>query len=249
MDQPTHTNRRRAGAFGVAADSYHRYRPRYPHSLIAGLVERDGMRVLDVGAGTGIASVQLRDAGAEVLAIEPDPRMAHVAEANGIRVEQATFEDWDPGDRLFDLVVFAQSFHWVEPHSALDKVASILTPAGHLALLSNRITPIAPSRAELDKAFTGLLGSSERRPIDAVHSDDLPTTFADHGYAVERRHVDEHRHYPGDDWVRMVFTHSNVLTLDEQTQAELRARLERVVGADGVDAENHATAVIATPSS
>jgi SAM-dependent methyltransferase len=173
--------------------------------------------------------------------------MARVAAANGIQVEQAAFEDWDPGSRFFDLVVFAQSFHWVQPHSALDKVTSILRPGGRLVLLSNRLTPISPTRAQLDEAYVGLQDKSERLPVDAVHDDELMTTIESHGYVVERRQVVEQRHYPSDEWVNMVFTHSNVLTLSPQAQSELRVRLEQLMGASGVDAENHATAVIATP--
>lgn len=138
--QPVHADRGRAEGFGLAAADYDRYRPRYPRPLITELIAGP-VRALDVGAGTGIASAQLMQAGAHVLAVEPDPRMARVAANNGIPVEQATFEDWQPCGRSFDLVLFAQSFHWVQPQLALDKITSILRAGGRLALLSNRITP------------------------------------------------------------------------------------------------------------
>jgi 2-polyprenyl-3-methyl-5-hydroxy-6-metoxy-1,4-benzoquinol methylase len=88
------------------------------------------MSVLDVGAGTGIASIQLAKAGAQVLAVEPDARMAAVARGKGVHLEESTFEDWQPDGRTFDLVVFAQSFHWVEPCAALEKVSQILAAGG-----------------------------------------------------------------------------------------------------------------------
>ena len=43
------------------------------------LVGTGSVRVLDVGAGTGIASRQLIAHGAELVALEPDPRMAEIA--------------------------------------------------------------------------------------------------------------------------------------------------------------------------
>ena len=246
--QPAHADRRRAGAFGLAAVDYHRYRPRYPRSLISGLVGHNRIDVLDVGAGTGIASAQLQNAGADVLAVEPDPRMARVAIEHGIRVEEARFEDWDPGQRSFDLVVFAQSFHWVQPEPALDKITSILRAGGRLALLSNRITPISPTQAELDDAYAPHLDKSERPAIDAARDDQLMAMLQSHGYALERRHVTEPLHYSTNAWVNMVFTYSNVLTLNPQVRSELRVRLEQCIGVGGVDAENQAAAVIATPT-
>src|SRR3954470_11046857 len=123
---PAHADRRRAESFGATAEMYDRYRPRYPGAIIGGLIERRGLRVLDVGAGTGIAAKQLGENGANVLAVEPDGRMARLAASKGIRVEQANFEEWQPAGRDFDLVVFAQSFHWVDTRAALEKVAVIL---------------------------------------------------------------------------------------------------------------------------
>ena len=103
---PAHADRRRAEAFGLAADDYHRYRPRYPRSLTLGWLTVV-ICALDVEAGTAIASAQLIEAGAEVLAVEPDSRMARVAAENGNRIEETTFENRQPVSRSFDLVVLA----------------------------------------------------------------------------------------------------------------------------------------------
>jgi SAM-dependent methyltransferase len=244
---PAHTDRRRAGAFGSAAEEYDRHRPRYPQALIADLVGHNGACALDVGAGTGIASAQLVEAGARVLAVEPDPRMAQVAAGKGITVEVATFEDWRPAGRTFDLVVFAQSFHWVQPRLALEKVATILRPGGRLALLSNRITPTSPAREDLDEVYADYLDPTKRPSIDAVHDDGLAAMVEECGFAIERRSVVERLHYATDDWLNMVGTYSNVLTLEPRDRAALRSRLAQHIGTAGVDAQNEAVAVICTP--
>jgi SAM-dependent methyltransferase len=245
---PAYIDRRRAGAFGSAAERYDRYRPRYPQALVAALVADPAVRVLDVGAGTGIASAQLMAAGAEVLAVEPDPRMAAVAASKGVHVEQATFEDWQPAGRTFDLVVFAQSFHWMQPERALAKVASILSPVGRLALLSNRVIPTSPSRQDLNEVFAGHVEVSEHRTIDAVHDDGLTATIKARGFTVERRSTSERVHYTSDDWVNMTFTFSNVLVLEPTTAAELRSQLEERIGGSGVDARKDSVVVICTPT-
>src|ERR1700734_2103998 len=116
------TNRERANSFGGAAQSYDTYRPRYPDRLIDDVLAPDAHRVLEAGAGTGIASMQMVERGADVLAVEPDTRMAAVAQAKGIPVELATFEDWDPAGRRSAGPGLAGSFNWGNPPVALAKI-------------------------------------------------------------------------------------------------------------------------------
>src|SRR6476661_578478 len=142
-------DRARADSFGAAARAYDVHRPRYPAQLIDDPMLPRPQPVLDVGAGTGIASEQLLAKGANVLAVEPDPRMADVARGNGIPIEIATFESWDPAERRFDLMVFGQSFHWVNPDIALPKAHRLLTNGGRLALMWNRLFPTHPTHRDL----------------------------------------------------------------------------------------------------
>ncbi len=243
---PTHTDRRRADSFGAAADEYDRHRPRYPRPLIADLITRRGVRVLDVGTGTGIAATQLADAGADVLAVEPDERMARLAAAKGIRVEQATFEDWQPAGQEFDLVVFAQSFHWVDPRPALKKVAAILRPGGRLALLANRIVPTAPTQQDLDEVNADYVDVTATSAANAEN--EVTVLIEECGFSIERRTYVEQIHYAGEDYLNLVFTYSNRLVLDPTARAELRSRLARRIGTAGVDAQNDAVAMICTPA-
>ena len=243
-DPALHTDRRRAESFGAAASDYDRYRPRYPGALISALVTRPGMRALDVGAGTGIASVQLLDAGARVLAVEPDARMAQVAAGKRVDVERGTFEEWQPDGRTFDLVVFGQSFHWLQPRPAVEKVVSMLTPGGRLALLWNRITPISPTNADLAESYRDYLGAPTRPSVDA--EDRTATIMAEYGLAVEELHAAEERHFTADDWLDLVFTYSNHLALEADSRVALRSRLRERIGSAGVAARNDALAVVGT---
>ena len=61
------------------------------------------------------------------------------------RVNQHQPTVWPPSTTFY-LVVFAQSFHWVQPWVALKKVTTILSPDGQLALLSQRRTAAAYRR-------------------------------------------------------------------------------------------------------
>jgi SAM-dependent methyltransferase len=240
-----HTDRLRANSFGGAARNYEAHRPRYPEQLIADLLALGGPRVLDVGAGTGIASQQLAGRGAAVLAVEPDARMAAVAREKGIPTEIDTFEAWDPAGRTFDLVVFASSFHWVDPGVALPKVREILRDGGHLALLWNRLTPRQPTRDELDAIYRDYMD------VDSVpgdgNFDEFAAAVAGAGYTVTQRSYLRDLRYSRHQWLDLAFTHSNHLTLAADKATELRARLAERIGPGGVAVHAEAVAILATP--
>lgn len=58
-------------SFDSVADEYDSARPAYPDGVYEALGDVDGLCVLNVGAGTGIASRQLLERGAQVVAVDP----------------------------------------------------------------------------------------------------------------------------------------------------------------------------------
>ncbi|OPX07253.1 class I SAM-dependent methyltransferase [Mycobacterium sp. AT1] len=245
---PVFTDRRRAESFGSVADEYDRHRPRYPQALIERLVTAPGLTVLDVGAGTGILSAQLMSAGADVLAVEPDEQMAARCLAKGIPFERSTFEQWQPRDRTFDLVTFGQSFHWVDPDVALPKLASLLTAGGRLALMWNRIMPSDSTRRGLER-ISAEYGVTTPASTSANNAETALHAMLRRGeFAVERVEVGEELHYSTEDWLSLVFTHSNHVVLAPAAKTALRERLRDVLGNEGVSATNDALALICTRS-
>ena len=249
-------DRARADSFGTAARVYDEHRPRYPDELIDDLLMRRPQTVLDVGAGTGIASEQLLERGANVLAVEPDPRMAEIARAKAIAVEIGTFESWDPADRRFDLVVFGQSFHWVNPDIALPKVRRLLSSGGRLALMWNRLVPTHPTRIDLAEVYrdymapgSHLVDSSSNGPIDTEHRTDvlIPSITAS-GFTVEERTYPRDGHYSTEQWLDLAFTYSNHLVLTAEEASELRAGLAERIGSNGVTVGGDTLLILATRS-
>jgi SAM-dependent methyltransferase len=240
------TNRERANSFGGAAQNYDTYRPRYPDRLIDDVLAPDARRVLEAGAGTGIASMQMIERGADVLAVEPDTRMAAVAQAKGIPVELATFEDWDPAGRRFDRVVFAASFHWVDPAVALPKVRGILDDGGQLALIWNRLRPTRPTRAEFESIYRDYM-NVDRRSTDG-NPDEIVDLLTAAGFTVTQRRYPHDLHYSAQQWVDIAFTFSHQLILPADKASELRARLIERIGSMGVAVGGDAVAILATPA-
>lgn len=126
--------------FGEVAATYDDVRPGYPAALIDDVLAFAGSpsRALEVGAGTGKATLAFAARGVRVLAIEPSAEMAAQLTPHPlVAVVQASFEDWEPPAR-FPLMFSAQAWHWVRPEVARSKPRSCLDPGGVLALFWNR---------------------------------------------------------------------------------------------------------------
>jgi SAM-dependent methyltransferase len=246
-------DRARADSFGAAARVYDAHRPRYPDQLIDDLLVPSPQTALDVGAGTGIASEQLLANGVNVLAVEPDQRMADVARDKGIRVEIGTFESWDAAERRFDLVVFGSSFHWVNPEIALPKVQGLLTSGGRLALMWNRLFPTHPTQGDLAEIYRDYMdpGSSVFGgwPNDLVdterRAERMSTSITASGFTVEERTYPRRAHYSTQQWLDLAFTHSNHLVLAADKASELRARLAERIGSKGVSVGGDSLLILA----
>src|SRR5437879_9154174 len=89
--------------FDQAAELYDRARPGYPAAVFSDLAELacigPGCRVLEIGCGTGQATVPLGERGGEIVCVELGANLAAVARRRlerfpSVRVEVAAFEGW-----------------------------------------------------------------------------------------------------------------------------------------------------------
>jgi SAM-dependent methyltransferase len=131
--------------FDEAAELYERARPGYPAQLFEDLAElaglQPGARVLEIGCGTGQATVPLAERGYVVAAVELGAELAAVARRKlasypAVSVFVAAFEDWALPSKPFDAVVVATAFHWLDPAIRVSKSADALRAGGALATIS-----------------------------------------------------------------------------------------------------------------
>ncbi|MEU0839372.1 class I SAM-dependent methyltransferase [Streptomyces sp. NPDC005962] len=147
-DRPEESRRARLSrTFDEDAELYDRARPGYPPELYDGLTElagvRPGSRVLEVGCGTGQATVPLAGRGCRITAVEAGPHMTAVARRNlagaaAVEVVTAEFESWPLPEEPFDAVVSATAFHWIDPAVRITKAADALRPGGALAVVRSQ---------------------------------------------------------------------------------------------------------------
>ncbi|MEO6276720.1 class I SAM-dependent methyltransferase [Roseateles sp.] len=151
-----------------APDSYQRGRPEYPDALntwlAAVLGVREGVQVVDLGAGTGKFTKLLARAGARVTAIEPvDAMRTKLSEGlPGVRALAGTAEAMPLADGDVDVLICAQAFHWFANEQALREMHRVLRPAGRLGLVWNVRDESHEWVAAITEVITPYEGSAPR---------------------------------------------------------------------------------------
>ncbi|MBF6331143.1 class I SAM-dependent methyltransferase [Nocardia transvalensis] len=164
MPDPSH--------FDNHAEIYDRARPPYPTALWARLTDlgllRQGTRVIELGAGTGLATGPMLRAGASVTAVEPGAALAdrlrrRWPEAT-VYVDRAESVPLPPA--AFDLAVAATAVHWFDLDVVLPRLHRALVPEGHFAVWRNAFgapaAAVTPFRERV-AAITARRGEQHRR--------------------------------------------------------------------------------------
>jgi SAM-dependent methyltransferase len=238
--------------FDNVAAAYDRYRPSYPAELIDTVIAWSGIpadgRIVEIGSGTGIATVLLASRGYRIDGIELGGALAEFARHKlsgypNVTIGTGDFESFPIDDNRYDLAVSAQAFHWIDRAAGFPKLARILKPAGALALWWN-----THLQTDEEIAFTADLGTIylevaphlARRTGGPVHVDSAATPWKE---TIEQSgifgEVDvltfpwDHN-YSTEDYLQLLGTYSDHISLDPAIRETLYARLgERIETAYG----------------
>lgn len=134
-----------------AAQHYAAGRPPYSAELVTTLHREVGLdghgRLLDVGCGPGILTIELAPHVGEAIGLDPDPgmlaeaaRRAEQHEVADVEWRQAVAEDISSLQLgTFSLVTFGQSFHWTDRERVAESVYDLLDPGGSIVLLAHTV--------------------------------------------------------------------------------------------------------------
>jgi SAM-dependent methyltransferase len=241
-----------ATVFDRAAAAYDRLRPAYPAAVYDAIARLSGIpltgaSVVEVGAGTGIATRGLRARGAHVVAVDLSLAMLRVQGVQGVQGVQDAQDAQDVtadrvvarGERLplrdgvVDLVCAATAWHWVEAAAGVAEAVRVLRRGGALALwwntLANRDASWVRAREDaLRQRGTSWTGCyADDHALTELDADLLATRrFA----AVERQDTRWERTVPIAAHLAELATHSPVIRLGagiDDYLAEQRFVLER----------------------
>ena len=247
--------------FDRASSLYDEVRPGYPDELFEDVVSLSGVppggRILEVGCGTGQATLPLARRGYGLLCVELGENLAASARHNlaaypRVEVRTGEFEETPLPEGSFDLLVSATAFHWLDPAVAYPKAARSLRPGGAVALFWNEHVG-----TDADGGFFAAAQEVYAREapeiFDGVHGGPpRPEELPDRGEEIERsglfgpvvrRSYLWEKAYDARGYLRVLDTYSGHIALGEETRARLYAGISRLIqeGYGGQIVEGYAT--------
>ncbi len=236
--------------FDGTASLYDEVRPGYPERLFDDVVSLSGIppggRILEVGCGTGQATLPFARRGYGILCVELGENLAAKARRNlaaypRVEVLTADFEEAPLPEGAFDLLVSATAFHWLDPTVAYPKAARSLRPGGTIAPFWNEHVA-----TDADGGFFAEAQEVYAREApeiwDGNHTgpplpEDLPERtreIEDSGYfgPVVRRTYLWEQAYNAPDYLRVLDTYSGHIALAEETRTRLYGGISRLIRED-----------------
>jgi SAM-dependent methyltransferase len=127
----------RAMSFGSIAADYDRLRPSPPHEAVRWLMPGCCGVAVDLAAGTGLLTRALVGRAREVVAVEPDGRMAAVLRERSpsVHITAGRGEALPLQDRCADAVLVSSAWHWMVPELAVPEIARVLRDGGRFGVI------------------------------------------------------------------------------------------------------------------
>jgi SAM-dependent methyltransferase len=229
------------GGFDADAEAYQRTRPVCPPEMFDDLMDRAGLapgsRVVEIGCGTGQATVPLAERGLAVTAVELGASLAALARRRlarfpAVEVVTSAFEDWQPpDDERWDAVIAFNSLHWVGNPARYARPAALLRPGGALVVAGlswARPTDAEPFWTDVQEDYlaVGFRGSPPPSP-EQIPPKHLPPEALAYFTETSSQRYPFHMTYSGADYLAQLSTQSGTKELGPATAGEFLARVRR----------------------
>ena len=213
--------------FDSIPDEFERWRPRYCDELFTDLIEYTqlgtGKTALEIGPGTGQATEPTLKTGCDYLAIELGTNFVGFMKNrfggyDNFDIVHADFETYDFGNRRFDLVYSAAAIQWIPEKIAYTRAYELLKPGGTLAMFF-MATDTQPGGGYTEAS---LYAKIQTAYAEHFHPESPYTCNLDYNacesygfVGLERREYPRQRVFTADEYISMISTHSDHITLKE----------------------------------
>ena len=246
-------NRKELGAtFDTEASKYDKMRPGYADELFQAIFEYvkigEGSRVVEVGSGSGQATLPVLKTGCELTSVEYGENFSKIliekfGGYKGFKVITGKFEDVDLEDDAYDLVFSATAFHWVPEEIGYPKVYSALKPGGAFARFANRPrnSQNAPELAlEIDALYEEYynkaydIKSGTKKWFTEEKAKEISQIPAKYGFTdITYKLFYRERVVTADEYIQLLGTYSDHIAIEETIRNEFFSKIAAAINRHG----------------
>jgi len=252
MTEKTGWERENRVHFDEIVDVYDKVRVGYPSELFEDIFAyaSPGERAIEIGAGTGKATVPFLDRGYNVTAVEIGENMVdfltrRFAGNENFSVINDSFENAVFSDENYDIIYAATAFHWVDAEIGCPKVLQLLKKGGTFALFRYNHQPSNGGALydEIQVCYErhyNTYYTKSKKPSRKSHSDflkpaEIYTSFRfndmeQYGFShTAMKFYDATLEYAADDYIALLDTNSDHRALPEVNRENLYADIREAI--------------------
>lgn len=227
--------------FDSIPDQFDQWRPRYCDELFADLIsyaKLDSCKTaLEVGPGTGQATEPILKTGCSYTAIELGENFTAFMKRkfgsySNFQIVNADFETYDFGSSRFDLIYSAAAFQWIPEKIGYPKAYDLLKSGGAFAMFMTKpdIQPGGgyteePLYSRIQEVYAQYFRPETEYKCRLDYDAREKYGFVD----LEVHEYRKTREYNADDYVSLIGTHSDHITLKEPYKSKFYAGIRETV--------------------
>ncbi|SHO52530.1 class I SAM-dependent methyltransferase [Anaerocolumna xylanovorans] len=222
--------------------NYDRMRPTYVKELYEDIIQFSNLdskkNALEIGIGTGQATLPFLSTGCKLTAVELGEDMAEFtkekfAKFHNFDVIHSDFENVNLKNDNYDLIYSATAFHWIPQEVGYSKVLNFLKSGGVMALFWNH-----PSRTENELDFAMQEVYNKYRSIynSTVHKFseekclEIAETIRKYGFVdVEYKLYHQTRFFDAPQYMSLLNTYSDHRARQEETRILIESELSNAI--------------------
>jgi ubiquinone/menaquinone biosynthesis C-methylase UbiE len=229
--------------FNTAYLEYDKWRPTYVTELYKDIFAfkeiNQSSNVLEIGIGTGQATMPILEKGCSLTAIELGDKLSEYtkqkfSDYKNFNIKNIAFQDLECPPNTFDLVFSATAFHWIPEELGYTKVYEMLKSGGIFARFANH--PFKDKEKEelhvamqkiYSKYMPGSVSSEEYSEEDAQNCADISKKygFIDVNYKLYHRT----RSFNAKEYVSLLGTYSDHIAIEEQKRQKFFSEIEKTI--------------------
>jgi len=233
--------------FDNAILDYESTRPTYVKELYDDIFKykeiNANSNVLEIGIGTGIATLPILEKGCQVAAVEPGENLAEFVREKyknygNFTLYNETLQEYDGPAKAFDLIYAATSFHWIPEEYGYKRVYELLKNGGAFARFAYHAgkdkgrEALASKMQEIYKTYMN--ADREPKEYSKMEAKALAEIADKYGFAdIDYKVYQWTKDFTADEYMKLLRTYPDHMSLESMKRERLFHEIHNAITESG----------------